>query len=59
MTVLGLVAGIPTWLLVVAALVILAVLVFSLLKRLFKLAIIVAAVAFGVWLGLLLFDMLG
>ncbi len=57
MPVLGFVAGIPTWLLVVAALVVLAVLVFSLLRRLFKLAIIVAAVAFGVWLGLLLFDM--
>lgn len=52
-----LIAGIPTWLLVVAALVIVAVLVFSLLKRLFKLAILVAAIALAVWLGLTLFEM--
>lgn len=52
-----LIAGIPTWLLVVAALVIVAILVFSLLKRLFKLAILVAAIALAVWLGLTLFEM--
>ncbi len=52
-----LIAGIPTWLLVVAALVVVAVLVFSLLKRLFKLAILVAAIALAVWLGLTLFEM--
>lgn len=53
---MGLIAGIPLWVLVVAALIVVAVLVFSLIKRLFKLAILVAAVAFAVWLGLLLFD---
>lgn len=58
MSVLAIIAGIPTWLLVVAALAVVVVLVFSLLRRLFKLAIIVGAVALGVWLGLLLFDML-
>ncbi len=58
MSVLALVAGIPTWVLIVAALVVVAVLVFSLIRRLFKLAIMVAAIAFGVWAGLLLFEML-
>lgn len=51
-----LIAGVPTWAIVVAAVVVAAVLVFSLIKRLFKLAILVAAVAFAVWLGLTLFN---
>lgn len=53
-----LLAGIPTWALIAAAVVIGLVIVVSLLKKLFKLALIVAAVAAGVWLGLQIFAMI-
>lgn len=52
-----LIAGLPTWAVIAAVVVIGAILVFSLIKRLFKLAIIVGAVALGVWLGLTLIEM--
>ncbi len=52
-----LIAGLPTWAVIAAVVVIGAILVFSLIKRLFKLAILVGAVALGVWLGLTLIEM--
>lgn len=47
-----LVAGLPMWAVAAIAVVLLAIVAFALLKRLFKLALIVGAVALGVWLGL-------
>jgi hypothetical protein len=44
--------GLPTWAAVVLIGLVLLVVVFAILKRLFKLALIVGAVAAGVWLGL-------
>lgn len=47
-----LVAGLPTWALAAIVVVVLVVVFLAILKRLFKLALIVGAVALGVWLGL-------
>lgn len=43
--------GLPMWIVIAVALVIAAILVFAILKRLFKLALIVAAVVAGIWLA--------
>lgn len=47
-----LVFGLPMWVVIVVGLILAAVIIFAILKRLFKLALIVGAVAAGVWLGL-------
>jgi hypothetical protein len=44
--------GLPTWLAIALIGLVLVVVAFAILKRLFKLALIVGAVAAGVWLGL-------
>lgn len=47
-----LIAGLPTTVVIAIVVILLIVIVFAILKRLFKLALIVGAVALGVWLGL-------
>lgn len=43
--------GLPMWVVIVAGLILAAILVFAILKRLFKLALIIGAVVAGIWLA--------